>query len=72
MNIKQTKSLVFNNTGKLHNQTFNLNDTPIENTKKYTYLGIIFTNSDSFTDAKQNSYSRGLILSKIENFISYI
>ena len=33
INMKKTKSVVFNNTGKLHDKIFNVNNVPIERAK---------------------------------------
>jgi hypothetical protein len=38
--MKKTKSVVFNNTGKLHDKIFNVNNVPIERAKRYNYLGV--------------------------------
>lgn len=40
INMKKTKSVVFNNTGKLHDKIFNVNNVPIERAKGYKYLGV--------------------------------
>ena len=38
VNIKKTKSLVFNNTGRLNATKFTFNGAPIESVRKYSYL----------------------------------
>ena len=44
VNIKKPKSLIFNNTGKL--------DTNIENVRHYSYLGVNFSITGSFTEVR--------------------
>ena len=39
INIKKTKSMVFNRGNKLIDATFHVGDSPIENVKSFTYLG---------------------------------
>ena len=60
LNIKKTKVLIFNNTGRLKSTSFTFNGTKLENVKNYTYLGINFSASGSFTDAKKELYKKGL------------
>ena len=60
INLKKTKSLVFNCTGKINHASFKLNNCPIDKARQYTYLGINFSASGSFTDAKHDLYKRGL------------
>ena len=52
VNIKKTKSLVFNNTGRLNATKFTFNGATIESVTKYSYLGVTFAISGSFTNAK--------------------
>jgi hypothetical protein len=59
INISQTKSLVFNNTGRTTSHKFYINNTPIENCRNYVYLGVTFSISGSFTEAKNNLYHKG-------------
>lgn len=60
INLKKSKSLIFNSSGRLEKHIFKLNNTPIERGKTYKYLGINFSISGSFSDAKQDLYNRGL------------
>ena len=55
---KKTKSLVFNNTGRLIATKFTFNGAPIESVRKYSYLGVTFAISGNFTNAKTNLYKR--------------
>ena len=49
INIKKTKSMVFNRGNNLIKATFNVGGTPIENVKSFTYLGFtISTKNCSF------------------------
>jgi hypothetical protein len=57
--MKKTKSVVFNNTGKLHDKIFNVNNVPIERAKGYKYLGI--SSSGSSAEAKEDLYKRGCL-----------
>ena len=68
INISKTKSLVFNNTGRTTSHNFYINNTPIENCRNYVYLGVTFSISGSFTEAKNNVYHKGLkALFKVNN-----
>ena len=60
INIDKTKSLVFNNTGRLFPVTFMIDNQLIEKAKQYRYLGVMFNASGSFSDAKEELYKRGL------------
>ena len=60
VNIKKTKTLIFNNTGKLIPKQFYLNNVPLDNEKTYSYLGVNFNINGNFTDAKQELYNKGL------------
>lgn len=60
INIKKTKSVVFNKTGKLYEKIFNVNNVPIERARGYKYLGIYVSASGRFTEAKEDLYKRGL------------
>ena len=60
INMKKTKSVVFNNTGKLHDKIFNINNVPIERAKGYTYLGGYLSSSGNSAEAKEDLYKRGL------------
>ena len=60
VNLKKTKSLIFNNTGRLEQMKLTYNKEVVENVRKYSYLGITFSNSGSFTEAKKELYQKGL------------
>jgi hypothetical protein len=58
INSKNTKSVVFNNTGKLHDKIVNVNNVPIERAKRYKYLGVYLSSSGSSAEAKEDLYKR--------------
>ena len=60
VNTKKTKSLIFNNTGKLDTNVFTFNNNNIENVRHYFYLGVNFSITGSFTEAKNVLYKKGL------------
>ena len=60
INISKPKSLVFNNTGRTTSHKFYINNIPKENCRNYVYLGVAFSISGSFTEAKNNLYHKGL------------
>lgn len=60
INTRKTKSVVFNNTGKIDNNIFSINNIPIDRAKGYKYLGVYFSASGSFTETKKDLYDRGL------------
>ena len=60
VNTNKTKVLIFNKSGKLVPEKFFLDKTVLENARNYTYLGVIFSISGSFTDAKKGIYKKGL------------
>ena len=60
VNLKKSKVLVFNNTGRLMSTKFMYNSNYLENVRKYTYLGVSFSISGNFTDAKHELYCKGL------------
>ena len=60
INIKKTKSIVFNSSGRINKTDFKYGNKPTEKGRSYMYLGINFTISSSFTDAKPHLYNRGL------------
>ena len=60
INISKTKSLVFNNTGRLTSHKFYINNIPIDNCRNYVYLGVTFSISGSFTETKNNLYHKSL------------
>ena len=74
VNTKKTKSLIFNNTGKLDTNVFTFNNNNIENVRHYSYLGVNFSITGSFTEAKNVKYIRKVLklFSKFENVLSII
>ena len=60
IDIEKTKSLVSNNTGRLEKDIFRINNIPIDRTRVYKYLGILFSINGNFTDARIDLHSRGL------------
>ena len=48
INIKKTKAIIFNKSGKIFRSEFKLGNQPIQVTDSYVYLGITFTPSGSF------------------------
>ena len=58
--LEKTKSLVINNTGRLEKDIFRINNIPIDRTRVYKYLGILFSINGNFTDARIDLHSRGL------------
>jgi hypothetical protein len=64
----KTKSLVINNTGRLEKDIFRINNIPIDRTRVYKYLGILFSINGNFTDARIDLHSRGLKASLLPNF----
>ena len=70
VNIKKTKSLIFNNTGRLENVCFRCENKVVENVRKYSYLGVVFSNSGSFIEAKKELYQKALRLTL--NFASVL
>jgi hypothetical protein len=55
---KKTKSLVFNNTGRLNATKFTVNGAPIESVRKYSYFEVTFAISGHFTNAKTDLYKK--------------
>ena len=48
VNIKKTKALIFNKSGKISRSEFKLGNQPIQETDSFVYLGITFTPSADF------------------------
>ena len=51
INTKKTQTLIFNK--KSRNHSFTLNNEIVQNVKKYTYLGITFSHTGSFSEARK-------------------
>ena len=60
INTSKSKAMIFNNRGRLKTGVLKFNSSIIENVRSYTYLGITFSVSGAFTEAKQNLYKKGL------------
>jgi hypothetical protein len=60
VNLNKTKTLIFNNTGRLISTPFYFKNSPISNARNYTYLGVTFNIYGNFTDARQDLYKKGL------------
>ena len=73
INMEKTKAVVFNNTGRLSTEKFTFDGQPIDNEKKYNYLGMIFTASGKFTDGKQNLNNKALkAFFKLKKYFIYV
>jgi hypothetical protein len=51
VNYEKTKIMIFNKAGKRIKENFTLDNTPLECTDSYTYLGLVFVPSGTFTAA---------------------
>ena len=60
IDIGKTKSLVIDNTGRLEKDIFRINNIPIDRTRVYKYLGILFSINGNFTDARIDLHNNGL------------
>ena len=58
INIKKTKAIIFNKSGKIFRSEFKLGNQPIQVTDSYVYLGITFTPSGSFSLAKKKLHNK--------------
>ena len=58
INIKKTKAIIFNKSGKIFRSEFKLGNQPIQVTDSYVYLGITFTPSGSFSLAQKKLYNK--------------
>ena len=58
INIKKTKAIIFNKSGKIFRSEFKLGNQPIQVTDSYVYLGITFTPSGSFSLAQKKPYNK--------------
>ena len=56
VNVKKTKSMIFNNTGRLVPINLKYNYNEIENVRSYSYLDVNFSTSGSFTEVKHDLY----------------
>ena len=60
INIKKTKCLIFNETGRLLRHTFLLNGVKLENVREYKYLGFKFTPSGEISTGLHDLRDRAL------------
>lgn len=60
VNIKKTKVLVFSKAGRIKNIEIKLKEQNIECVQQYTYLGVVFAASGSFSAAKKQLYNKGV------------
>ena len=58
INIKKTKAIIFNKSGKIFRSEFKLGNQPIQVTDSDVYLGITFTPSGSFSPAQKKLYNK--------------
>ena len=52
--MKKTKCIKFLKVSKLYNKSFNIGNTPLENVKEFTYLGITMNGAGSFQPAMKD------------------
>ena len=55
VNIKKTKVLVFNKAGRIKNIEIKFKEQNIACVQQYTYLGVVFAASGSFSAAKKTN-----------------
>ena len=60
VNTQKSKIMVFNNTGRLLNVQFKLNNIVLECVHRYKYLGLTFCSSGSFMYAQEELYNKAL------------
>ena len=60
INTNKTKVLTFNKSGRITKSIFKFDNTEIENVQKYTYLGVTFAASGTFSYAKHEINNKGL------------
>ena len=60
LNLEKSKCIVFSKVTKSDTSKFFYNATQIETVRSYIYLGFKFHASGSFTEAKNNLYTRGV------------
>ena len=59
INIKKTKCMIFNKTGRLIRRSFHINGTQLENVRSYKYLGFKLTPSGEIRSGLQDLRDRG-------------
>ena len=60
VNLKKTKVLIFNKSGRHIKEPFYFNNEVIESVNKYKYLGVIFQSSGLFNYPKEELYNKSL------------
>ena len=60
VNIVKSKVIVFNKTGRMSNDVFRYGNNIVESVRNYKYLGIEFSISGIFTEAKNNLKSKAM------------
>ena len=60
INVKKTKTLVFNKGGRLINPNIQLNGTTVDSARDYEYLGVLFSVSGSMNPAMEQQYQKAL------------
>ena len=59
INVKKTKIIIFNRSGRLLNENFNVGNNSIECVKQYKYLGIVIQNTGNFNEARKQLFQKG-------------
>ena len=70
INVKKTKAIIFNKSGKIFRSEFKLGNQPIQVIDSYVYLGITFTPSGSFSLAQKKLYNKAT--RSLYNFLSEV
>ena len=60
LNLDKSKVMIMSKSGRLDKNEFYFNETLLENVQRYTYLGITFSASGSFTSAQHNLTLKGI------------
>ena len=60
VNLDKSKVMIMSKSGRLDKNEFYFNETRLENVQRYTYLGITFSASGSFTSAQHNLTLKGI------------
>ena len=61
VNISKTKCMTFSKGRNSNNQIFKFDGENIENVNQYNYLGIVFTRTCTFTEAKNNNVRKATV-----------
>jgi hypothetical protein len=60
INTNKTKTMIFNNGGRVGQDKFRYGNTNVEQCKNYKYLGLMLQSNGKFTECYRNLYHRGL------------